>query len=57
MYVVRLFKVVIFELYLYFRKKLKEARLDATAMTHQINDNLKRITENEKQARDLGKTT
>ena len=40
-----------------FRKKLKEARVDATAMTHQINDNLKRITENEKQARDLGKTT
>ena len=57
MYVVHLFKVVIFELYLYFRKKLKEARLDATAMTHQINDNLKKITENEKQARDLGKTT
>ena len=36
------------------RKKLKEARIDATAMTHQINDNLKKITENEKRARDLG---
>lgn len=40
-----------------FRKKLKEARIDATAMTHQINDNLKRIADNEKQARDLGRLT
>ena len=39
-----------------FRKKLKEARADAVAMTHQINDNLKTITESEKKARDLGKT-
>ena len=37
-----------------FRKKLKEARVDATAMAHQINDNLKRIADNEKQTRDLG---
>ena len=46
---------VIFSQHYVFRKKLKEARLDATAMTHQINDILKKITENEKQARDLGK--
>ena len=38
------------------RKKLKEAKMDATTMTHQINDSLKKIAENEKQARDLGKS-